>query len=294
MTNDSSDLDVRTQTGPWAMVPAWVLQAGLTPTQLVVYVALRSFADPAGECFPKQSTLADRAGLPLGTVKNALTEMRKRGLLKSEPIHRRDGSIGGCRYWLRDVPPTDVGEKSDPSGVTTAGPGGHDTVTGGSPQRDPKNTPTQHTNEHPVGQQEEIAIDHSTKVSSAVEDRDATRHTPEIKNKNRADVERICEHLAERIRGNGSNRPTITKKWRDEARLMIDRDGRTEQQIHIAIDWCQDDPFWRSNILSVPKLRQQYDRLRLQATNEAETNNGRTAVTDRMREMIERRKAAHA
>ena len=46
---------------------------------------------------------------------------------------------------------------------------------------------------------------------------------------------------------------------------MLDRDGRTEQQIHAAIDWCQADEFWRSNVLSMPKLREKYDQLRLQA-----------------------------
>ena len=81
----------------------------------------------------------------------------------------------------------------------------------------------------------------------------------------RADVERICEHLADRIEANGAKRPTITAKWRDAARLMLDRDGRTEAEVLGAIDWCQADEFWRANVLSLPKLREKYDQLRLQA-----------------------------
>lgn len=82
----------------------------------------------------------------------------------------------------------------------------------------------------------------------------------------RADVERICTHLADRIVANGSKRPTITKTgWLDPARLLIDLDDRTEEQVHKAIDWSQQDEFWRSNILSVKKLRAQYDQLRLAA-----------------------------
>ena len=81
----------------------------------------------------------------------------------------------------------------------------------------------------------------------------------------RGDVTRICSHLADSIEANGSKRPNITKDWRDAARLMLDRDGRTEQQVHTAIDWCQSDEFWRSNVLSMPTLRKQYDKLRLQA-----------------------------
>jgi hypothetical protein len=94
----------------------------------------------------------------------------------------------------------------------------------------------------------------------------------------RPDVERLCRHLADRIEANGCKRPAIGRKWRDAARLMIDRDGRTEQQVMTAIDWCQDNEFWRSNILSMPKLREKYDQLRMQAGRAK--RNGRTSTTD--------------
>ena len=81
----------------------------------------------------------------------------------------------------------------------------------------------------------------------------------------RDDVDRICQHLADRIDGNGSKRPVITKRWRDAARLLLDKDKRTEEQVHAAIDWCQESEFWKANILSMPKLREQYDRIRLNA-----------------------------
>ncbi|MFC6867577.1 hypothetical protein [Haloechinothrix salitolerans] len=81
----------------------------------------------------------------------------------------------------------------------------------------------------------------------------------------RPDVERLCTHLANRIEANGSKRPRITAKWRDAARLLLDRDGRTEEQVRAAIDWCQADEFWRANVMSMPKLRAKYDQLRLQA-----------------------------
>jgi hypothetical protein len=85
----------------------------------------------------------------------------------------------------------------------------------------------------------------------------------------RPDVERICEHLADRIEGNGSKRPTVTKGWHDAARLMLDRDDRTETDVLAAIDWCQNHEFWRANVLSMPKLRDKYDQLRLQASRPA-------------------------
>lgn len=84
----------------------------------------------------------------------------------------------------------------------------------------------------------------------------------------RNDVARLCAHLAARIEGNGANKPDIGKTWHDAARLMLDKDDRTEQQIHAAIDWCQDSDFWRANILSMPKLREKFETLRLQAQRE--------------------------
>ena len=84
----------------------------------------------------------------------------------------------------------------------------------------------------------------------------------------REDVEKVCQHLHDRIVANGSKPPTIGKTWRRAARLLIDKDHRTVEQIIAAIDWCQDDEFWRANILSMPTLREKYDKLRLAAQRE--------------------------
>ena len=108
----------------------------------------------------------------------------------------------------------------------------------------------------------------------------------------RDDVLRLCDHLADRIEANGSNRPTIGKGWHDAARLMLDRDGRTEQEIHGAIDWCQQDEFWRSNILSMPKLREKYDQLRLQAQRQGRAGTPRQQAESEMWDRAYARAAA--
>ena len=99
----------------------------------------------------------------------------------------------------------------------------------------------------------------------------------------RADVERICEYLADAIEENGSKRPAITKGWQDEARRLLDRDGRTEDEVIRAIDWCQrgesaNARFWRPNVMSMTKLRAKFDQMRLQA---AEENRGAQTNTQR-------------
>lgn len=84
----------------------------------------------------------------------------------------------------------------------------------------------------------------------------------------RPEVEHLCALLADLVEANGAKRPTVTKRWRDAARLMIDRDGHSVEQIEWLIRWSQRDEFWRANILSMPKFRDKFDQLRLKATRE--------------------------
>lgn len=84
----------------------------------------------------------------------------------------------------------------------------------------------------------------------------------------RDDVTRLLDLLDEELRRNGSKVPARTKRNVDAARLLLDRDGRTEEQVANAIRWCQSDEFWRANILSMSKLREKFDTLRQQAHRE--------------------------
>ena len=101
---------------------------------------------------------------------------------------------------------------------------------------------------------------------------------------------RICVHLADCVEASGEPRPAITKKWLDSARLMLDTDGREESEVHRAIDWAFRDDFWRSNVLSMPKLRKQYGQMRLQAINrKRNASNGRApsaSAPDRARSWV--------
>lgn len=92
-------------------------------------------------------------------------------------------------------------------------------------------------------------------------------------NADRPDVEAICTHLAEAIESTGSKKPAVTQKWRTEARLMLDRDGRTVEEVDGCIRWLfssthPDAIWWRAGrVASMPKLRDKFDALRLQAQN---------------------------
>lgn len=87
----------------------------------------------------------------------------------------------------------------------------------------------------------------------------------EAKINDRPDVEAVCDHMADSVAARTGRRPRITKRWRDAARLMIDRDQRPVDQIHAAIEWVAESDFWAANILGVPKLRDKWDTIYLQA-----------------------------
>ncbi len=81
----------------------------------------------------------------------------------------------------------------------------------------------------------------------------------------RPDVDAVCDAMAASVQRRTGRAPRVTAAWRTQARLMLDRDGRSVEEITRVIDWTEANDFWRANVLSVPKLRQKFDTLRLQA-----------------------------
>lgn len=53
--------------------------------------------------------------------------------------------------------------------------------------------------------------------------------------------------------------------WIDECRKLRDLDKRTPEQIESVIEWCQEDNFEKTVVLSMPKLRKRFDELLLKS-----------------------------
>jgi predicted transcriptional regulator len=68
------------------------------------------------------------------------------------------------------------------------------------------------------------------------------------------------------------------QKWSEHADKMIRIDKRPIEQIRDVIKWCQLDEFWQNNILSVAKLRKQYDQLVLKMEADGIKKNNQSAV----------------
>lgn len=69
-------------------------------------------------------------------------------------------------------------------------------------------------------------------------------------------------------------------KWLDAARLLIDTDGREPREVVKVLRWCQADEFWKTTILSWPKLREKYPQLRGKALQQASPRSSATPGTD--------------
>jgi len=55
--------------------------------------------------------------------------------------------------------------------------------------------------------------------------------------------------------------------WLNQCRLLRERDKRTPEEIYKVIKFSQEDNFWKSVILSMPKLREKFSQLWLKAKN---------------------------
>jgi hypothetical protein len=207
-------------------------------------------------CRPAIPTIAADCGLSKSTTRRAIGELAEAGWLKVSAAVTPEGDSDTNSYLV--VSPGHRGVVSQPDhpssdmarsggGGVTAGPRGGVTAGGGGVTAGPEDKPSLETT--------------SVKEKSVRPPASAGGVT-------RLDVKRLCTKLADRIEANGSKRPAITKTWLDAARLLLDSDKRTEAQVSKAIDWCQNDEFWRRNIMSMPTLRKQYDRMRLQAQAE--------------------------
>lgn len=265
-----------------------VKASSLPPPRRLIMLVLSDAADPKTGIIPDDRTpalreIAEWTGLDKSTVTRHLDALDDDGwVIRDRPDretarrdrvrtrYRLDVPRGAHNATGRGAEDTTVDPEKAPS-VMQPAPSQDGQVGQDAPletdERGAQNTtpvvhpaPTPVVHPAPVPYTNKVKNDKTPSTSA-----NTTADTPIVPAPKRADVEQICTHLADRIEANGSLRPTITKRWRTEARLLLDKDGRAMEQVLKAIDWCQSDPFWRANIRSMPKLREKYDTLRLQA-----------------------------
>lgn len=88
----------------------------------------------------------------------------------------------------------------------------------------------------------------------------------------RDELVRLSNQLADAIKANDPKADLNPngKSWLDPLRLLIDRDGRTVEEVAAVIDWCQSDDFESRNVLCPSKLRKRFTELLLKAQRDGQ------------------------
>lgn len=254
-TSDTPAEWVTSDTGPFALVPEWVVDSDVSDRAFRLYATLARYADQRGLAWPRRSVLADRLGTSVKSVDRAMNELEALGAVVVEARHD-DGGQRSNLYHLRRICPH--------PGTRVSPPPGHP----GLPPRDtgvPQNDNQVNENQ---GTREDILDDPSGAAAVGVE------VSP--------DVERLATLLADLMVENGCRRPNITKSgFLDPIRLLIEKDGVDPGRVERAIRWSQADEFWRANIHSGKSLREKFDTLRQQAVRQ---NTKRAGSLDQVRD----------
>lgn len=107
--------------GPFAIVPAWLLQRVTGHVALRVYIALGTFAGNGRECWPSRATLAARAGIDEAGVKRALRQLDEAGAIRRVARFHGDGAQRSNGYVLVTHDPNDP-ESFTPQGANESPP----------------------------------------------------------------------------------------------------------------------------------------------------------------------------
>lgn len=75
------------------------------------------------------------------------------------------------------------------------------------------------------------------------------------------------------LKNNLEHKKPNLESWANDIRLMMERDGRTEEQIKYLMKWVQQDDFEMTNVLSPAKLRKRFDQLIMKVKQEKEKYN---------------------
>jgi hypothetical protein len=231
--------------------PDWLCALEITWTAKAVYSAAAGEADGEWVEFTHHE-MSGRLGMDPSTVKRATNALVEAGLIIRERTGHARIQGGSNRYafvWREEFGGSlRRGQIAPPVGAATG--------RAERPARGGQQTP-------PVG---------GGSPPPLIEEEGKDLREEQQATEGRLHAERLCGLLADHVERQSDERPRITDAWLRAARLMVDRDGRTPEQIERAIAWVAASEFWAPNILAMPKLRAKWPTLVAQAKRDARRN----------------------
>jgi hypothetical protein len=229
MLNDKAEIHVDPL--PFQQIPNWVFESDVSATAIKLYLVLRKNGDnKRGVSFWSRKKLAEQLGTSANTMDRAKKELIEMGALCQINRKNKDGDWTSNLYHVHVSSNTNCKYLCSQVGrpIPTSG-------------------------DTPIPTGDELTYNH------------IELRTKELSRTYGDEIHQACDLLASLIEANGSKKPIVTDKWLSDMERLYRIDQRSWEQITKAIQWCQDDDFWRANIMSPAKLRKQYDQLRLAA-----------------------------
>lgn len=231
-------------------VSSWVWHEGpqdVGGNELILMLALADVADDFGRCrFVDEEAgltydaLATKVRVDRRTIERLIPKLRVRGLIE----HRR-GVKGRPNEFSIVVP------WAKRSADTLSG--NDDAAAADSPTAVTDSPTAETTFPDNAGSHSSIDVINVT-----------TRTSSEAETSGQRFARPLCLVLIAELDANDVKHSIdVPQKWLAEARLLVDRDERDPHEAKALLEWACRDSFWRSNILSMPTFRKQYDKLRL-------------------------------
>lgn len=197
----------------------------------------------------------------INTVQRILDSLEEDGLIESGNFNRL--KFDRTKWYTINY--EELSKRMEKAGMTDSGKNGN-----GLPQNGEMETPK-------MGKSNTPEWGNANTQNGVTNTRDYTETTTETTNKGRKSRKakqydhdspeyQTARYLYELIITNNEKfkKPHL-QRWADTVRLMHERDGRSFEDIRAVANYAQHSSFWMSNVLSMNKLRKQFDRLYMQA-----------------------------
>lgn len=204
-----------------------------------LWCILLTYADwTTGKCHPSRSTLATEMGASTDTVDRTRRRLQEAGLLETAQRKDDTGNHTSNEYTLirqRVSAPQRIGMGTPAERVAA---GAREGIRWAADQTNTRGTNTK----------ERVPVNKKTSPNKFGDDDLA--------------LASFMVEVVSRIQ-KPAKEPNV-ENWADTIRLMRERDGRTIEQIRELFIWANEHHFWKANIRSPEKLREQWDRLTIQ------------------------------
>ena len=235
--------------GIWIPKELWILK-DLSLLEKVMLIEIDSLDNENG-CYASNDYFADFFGLSKDRISKVINNLVKRGFISSELKYKKGTCIVEKRVlkisrWYKSTRKKNrtVGKNND--------------------------TPTGENNSRTlVENDQENKLENKLNSSSQIFEEPKIDDNDVKKKKifeTDSDPYLLAKFLEKCITENNPKFPqheSQRQRWAKDFDLMIRRDKIDADDIAEIIDWCQNDSFWRSNILSGKKVREKYQQLRM-------------------------------